>query len=175
MHYPSAQANDPEQKELRRQLRQHLTPAEALLWRAMRGRGVGGLKFRRQQGIGPYVMDFYCPEVRLCVELDGSAHEYRYEYDERRTEYLAEQGIRVIRFQNEQVYKCLDAVVAEILRAATPHPCRGGVPEGRGGVSNQNAGEYDPTPEPLPSKGGECDPAPGPSPCRGGEEKTEKK
>lgn len=48
MHYPSAQANDPEQKELRRQLRQHLTPAEALLWRAMRGRGVGGLKFRRQ-------------------------------------------------------------------------------------------------------------------------------
>jgi adenine-specific DNA-methyltransferase len=79
------------------------------------------------------VLDFYCPEARLCVELDGSAHDHRYDYDERRTAYLAQQGIRVIRFTNDQVFTCLEGVVAQILRAAAPHPCRGGVPVGRGG------------------------------------------
>ena len=133
MHYPSSEANASEQKEQRIHLRHNLTPAEALLWRALKGRGVGGLKFRRQQGIGPFVLDFYCPEARLCVELDGSAHDYRYDYDEQRTAYLAQQGIRVIRFSNDQVFTCLEGVVAQILRAAAPHPCRGGVPVGRGG------------------------------------------
>ena len=136
MHYPSSEANASEQKEQRIHLRHNLTPAEALLWRALKGRGVGGLKFRRQQGIGPFVLDFYCPEARLCVELDGSAHDHRCDYDERRTAYLAQQGIRVIRFTNDQVFTCLEGVVAQILRAAAPHPCRGGVPVGRGGDSN---------------------------------------
>lgn len=136
MHYPSSEANASEQKEQRIHLRHNLTPAEALLWRALKGRGAGGLKFRRQQGIGPFVLDFYCPEARLCVELDGSAHDHRCDYDERRTAYLAQQGIRVIRFTNDQVFTCLEGVVAQILRAAAPHPCRGGVPAGRGGDSN---------------------------------------
>ena len=118
MRYNSAKANDAEQKELRKSLRSNMTPAEAMLWRALRGRGAGGLKFRRQQGIGPYVLDFYCPERRLCVELDGSSHDYRYDYDEQRTKFLASQGIRVVRFHNEQVFTCLDGVVAEIVRAA---------------------------------------------------------
>jgi very-short-patch-repair endonuclease len=69
-----------------------VTSAEATLWRALKRRGAGGLKFRRQQGIGSYVLDFYCPDRRLCVELDGSSHDYRYEYDEARTQFLAEQG-----------------------------------------------------------------------------------
>ena len=146
MHYPSSEANASEQKEQRIHLRHNLTPAEALLWRALKGRGVGGLKFRRQQGIGPFVLDFYCPEARLCVELDGSAHDYRYDYDERRTAYLAQQGIRVIRFTNDQVFTCLEGVVAQILRAAAPHPCRGGVPAGRGGDSNPSAEVTDPNP-----------------------------
>ena len=168
MHYPSSEANASEQKEQRIHLRHNLTPAEALLWRALKGRGVGGLKFRRQQGIGPFVLDFYCPEARLCVELDGSAHDYRYDYDERRTAYLAQQGIRVIRFTNDQVFTCLEGVVAQILRAAAPHPCRGGVPAGRGGDSNSSSEVTDPNPsaevtDPNPSAE-VTDPTPDPSP-----------
>ena len=86
------------------------------------------MKFRRQQGIGPYILDFYCPERKLCVELDGSSHDYRYDYDEQRTAYLNGQGIRVVRFTNEQVFSCMNSVVAEIVRVAnditdpTPNP-----------------------------------------------------
>ena len=116
MHYKSAKANNNEQRDLRKSLRQNMTPSEAALWLSLRGRGTGGYKFRRQQGIGPYVLDFYCPELKLCVELDGSSHDYRFDYDEQRTRFLDEQGIRVIRFQNEQVWSGLEGVVAEIVR-----------------------------------------------------------
>jgi very-short-patch-repair endonuclease len=82
----------------------------------LKGRNADGMKFRRQQGIGPYVLDFYCPELRLCVELDGSSHDYKYEYDEQRTEFLQKQGIRVLRFRNEHVWQGIDSVVDEIVR-----------------------------------------------------------
>ena len=92
-----------------------MTNAEVVLWLALKNRGVGGYKFRRQQGIGSYILDFYCPELKLCVELDGSSHDYKYDYDEQRTMFLNNQGIRVVRFKNEQVMTCLDGVVEEIL------------------------------------------------------------
>ena len=152
MHYNTAKANAADQKDQRKALRSNMTPAEATLWRALKGRGAGGLKFRRQQGIGPYVLDFYCPERRLCVEVDGSAHDYRYDYDEQRTLFLAQQGIRVVRFRNEQVFTCLNGVVAEIVRAAggdTDHtPVR-------------QDGDTDPTPV---RQDGDTDPTPNPSP-----------
>lgn len=116
MHYNTAKANEAGQKDQRKSLRRNMTPAEALLWRSLRGRGAGGWKWRRQQGIGPFVLDFYCPALRLCIELDGSAHDYTYEYDEQRTAYLNAQGIRVVRFTNDQVFTCYDGVVAEIVR-----------------------------------------------------------
>ena len=116
MHYKTAKANESEQKILRKELRSHATPAEAELWKMLKGRNADGMKFRRQQGIGPYVLDFYCPELRLCVELDGSSHDYKYEYDEQRTEFLQNQGIRVLRFSNEQVWQGLDSLVDEIVR-----------------------------------------------------------
>ena len=116
MHYKTAKANESEQKILRKELRSHATPAEAVLWKMLKGRHADGMKFRRQQGIGPYVLDFYCPELRLCVELDGSSHDYKYEYDEQRTEFLQNQGIRVLRFSNEQVWQGIDFVVDEIVR-----------------------------------------------------------
>ena len=116
MHYKTAKANESEQKILRKELRSHATPAEAVLWKMLKGRNADGMKFRRQQGIGPYVLDFYCPELRLCVELDGSSHDYKYEYDEQRTEFLQNQGIRVLRFSNDQVWQGLDFVVDEIVR-----------------------------------------------------------
>ena len=116
MHYKTAKANESEQKILRKELRSHATPAEAVLWKMLKGRNADGMKFRRQQGIGPYVLDFYCPELRLCVELDGSSHDYKYEYDEQRTEFLQKQGIRVLRFRNDQVWQGIDSVVDEIVR-----------------------------------------------------------
>ena len=116
MHYKTAKANESEQKILRKELRSHATPAEAVLWKMLKGRNADGMKFRRQQGIGPYVLDFYCPELRLCVELDGSSHDYKYEYDKQRTEFLQKQGIRVLRFRNDQVWQGIDSVVDEIVR-----------------------------------------------------------
>ncbi len=116
MHYNTAKANSIEQKETRKQLRNNATSSEALLWKALRGRNAGGYKFRRQQGIGSYILDFYCPELRLCIELDGSSHDHKYEYDERRTAFLNEQGIKVVRFHNEVVLANVDAVAREIVR-----------------------------------------------------------
>ena len=116
MHYNAAKANSIEQKETRKQLRNNATSSEALLWKALRGRNAGGYKFRRQQGIGSYILDFYCPELRLCIELDGSSHDHKYEYDERRTAFLNEQGIKVVRFHNEVVLANVDAVAREIVR-----------------------------------------------------------
>ena len=116
MHYNTANANSIEQKETRKQLRNNATSSEALLWKALRGRNAGGYKFRRQQGIGSYILDFYCPELRLCIELDGSSHDHKYEYDERRTAFLNEQGIKVVRFHNEVVLANVDAVAREIVR-----------------------------------------------------------
>ena len=118
MHYPAAIANATEQKEYRKALRNNMTPAEATLWRALKGRGAGGIKFRRQQSIGSFILDFYCPEYRIGIELDGASHDYKYEYDEKRTKYLREQGIRILRFSNQQVFTSIQGVVAEIVSAA---------------------------------------------------------
>ena len=79
MRYKSAKANDSEHKVIRKSLRNNATLAEAILWRALKGRGAGGLKFCRQQGIGQYVLDFFCPELLLCVELDGNSHDFKFE------------------------------------------------------------------------------------------------
>ena len=76
------------------------------------------MKFRRQQGVGPFILDFYCPEHKLGIEIDGSSHDYKYEYDEKRTEYLRSQGIRLLRFSNQQVFTSMQGVLAEIAREA---------------------------------------------------------
>ncbi len=118
MRYKTSNANEKEQKERRKQLRNNSTAAEVILWNELKGRKVGGLKFRRQQGLGPYILDFYCPEIRLCVELDGSSHDMKNEYDMSRTSYLNSQGIMVIRFPNDHVMSHVMSVVNEILRFA---------------------------------------------------------
>lgn len=117
MHYKSAKANTTEQTEQRRQLRNSATSAEATLWKALKERQANGWKFRRQHGIGPYILDFYCPELKLCVELDGSSHDNKYDYDEKRTAFLREQGIEVVRFTNAQVWANLEWVISEIVRS----------------------------------------------------------
>lgn len=107
--------NKPEWRWMRRKLRHSLTPAEASLWRALKGRQVYGLKFRWQHSVGPYILDFYCPELKLAIELDGESHAMREEYDERRTDYLFRMaGITVLRFENRVVFENLEQIIAEI-------------------------------------------------------------
>ncbi|MFO0816903.1 MAG: DUF559 domain-containing protein [Pirellulales bacterium] len=86
-----------------RELRQQSTPAEQMMWALLRDRWLHGFKFRRQQPIGPYVADFYCAECALVVELDGSSHDEKADYDEQRTRWLESRGMRVIRFRNLDV------------------------------------------------------------------------
>ena len=118
MRYKSTNANEETQKESRKLLRNNSTMAEIKLWNELKGRKADGLKFRRQQGIGYYILDFYCPELKLCVELDGGSHEMKQEYDKGRTLFLNSQGIEVLRFTNEQVLSHVTSVVNEIMRHA---------------------------------------------------------
>ena len=99
-----------------RVLRQSQTQAEAVVWRALRGRGLGGVKFVRQEPIGPYFADFVCRDEKLVVEIDGATHSTEAELrnDARRTEFLCAHGYRVVRFTNEDVYRNLDGVLETI-------------------------------------------------------------
>ncbi len=92
-------------------LRRALTPPEARLWVHLRRRALGGLKFRRQHPAGVYVLDFYCAEARLAIEVDGDCHAGRGEHDARRTRWLETQGMAVVRFPAEEVRVNLDAVL----------------------------------------------------------------
>jgi len=105
-----------ELKAIRRDLRSHPTVAEDYLWKRLRRRQLGGWKFRRQHSVGSYVLDFYCPEVRLGIELDGTVHRdpLRSAYDAARQAWLEAQGIRVLRFRNEEVLRQLDLVLGAI-------------------------------------------------------------
>ena len=108
--------NNRKLKGRRRELRKNQTDAEKVLWSKLRGQRFGGLKFFRQYSVGPYILDFYCPKLRLAIELDGGQHAEptRQEYDEARTEHLTTKEIRVLRFWNNQVLTETDAVLQRI-------------------------------------------------------------
>ena len=103
-------------KKSRRELRNSMTPAEALLWRNLR-RSQLGKKFRRQHSIGPYIVDFFCPECRVAVELDGAGPmtEFGAERDTQRTKFLERFNIRIIRIENRWVFENLEGVL-EVIR-----------------------------------------------------------
>lgn len=107
-----------------RSLREGQTSAEALIWRTLRGRGVGGFKFVRQDPIGPYFADFVCRGEKLIVEIDGATHSTEEELrrDARRTEFLEAQGYRLVRFVNEEVYRNMDGVLETILAKLDEQP-----------------------------------------------------
>lgn len=117
MKYKSAESTPESQTILRRELRNHPTPAEATLWKLLKNSQAGGYKFRRQHGIGPFVLDFYCPMLRLCVELDGGVHQMPLVdvKDEMRTKFLNEQGITVLRFENDIVWRNPQSIVEKII------------------------------------------------------------
>ena len=99
-----------------RELRHRCTKAEKILWSLVRNRQLKGKKFRRQHAIARYVADFYCHESKLIIELDGYHHARKKakEYDELRTKVLAEIGITVIRFWNEEIINSPQKVLRKI-------------------------------------------------------------
>jgi very-short-patch-repair endonuclease len=101
----------------RKQLRNNATQAEKMLWYELKNNQLAGRKFRRQHSVGNYILDFYCPEERLAIELDGEQHEddKQKEYDKKRTEYLNGLKIKVIRLKNTDVIFGRDSVVKIIL------------------------------------------------------------
>ena len=116
--------NHPNLKYFRRELRNNPTPAESELWNYLKNRQLDGRKFRRQHSVGPYILDFYCPEERLAIELDGDVHfnPTAEEYDQERTKFINYYGIKVIRFENKEVFNDLDYVLDEIRKEFNSPP-----------------------------------------------------
>lgn len=102
-----------------RQLRQNPTEAERALWRHLRLRQLAGCKFRRQQPLVRYIVDFVCFENQLVIELDGGQHCEQVAYDVARSEWLRAQGFRVLRFWNHEVLQDIEAV-KEVIKEAVP-------------------------------------------------------
>ena len=119
-----------------RQFRKNPTPSEAILWEALRGKRLDGVKFRRQQPIGPFVVDFYASAHRLIVEVDGGIHETQRELDRERQELLESLGMHFVRIPAELVENDLRRAL-EVIRE---------------GLATSEA--TDPHPQPLPYEGG---------------------
>lgn len=107
-----------------RKLRSFLTPAEEQAWWLLRNRRLSGLKFRRQHLVGKYVVDFYCPQARLAVELEGSVHSQpsQTKKDKARDALLRRMGIRVLRLPNAMVMEDPETFVRKIREAAVLSP-----------------------------------------------------
>jgi very-short-patch-repair endonuclease len=115
--------NDATIKLHRRRLRKNATDAERTLWSILRGRQMADLKFFRQYSVGPYILDFYCPEQRLAIEIDGGQHAdvYGQQHDAHRDRYLRDLNIRVIRFWNNEVLQNIEGIGERIKEEAGKH------------------------------------------------------
>jgi adenine-specific DNA-methyltransferase len=100
-----------------REMRGRMTDAEALSWILLRNRRLAGAKFRRQHPVGRYILDFYCDEKKLGIELDGGQHGEATDYDQHRDSWLQTQGIRILRFWNNQMLEETEAVMEVIFGA----------------------------------------------------------
>ena len=114
--------------DLKRELRSNMTGPETRLWSRLRARQLQGLKFRRQHGIGPYIVDFYCSEQSLVIEVDGDSHADADQIvkDQLRDRYFQSLGLRVIRYINDDILKNVDGVLedlAERLSSGSTSPC----------------------------------------------------
>ncbi len=119
--------------EVARRLREDSTPTEATLWEALRNRRLAGLKFRRQQPIGPFVADFYCHQEKLVIEVDGPIHQFQKTADRQRDELLEAAGFRVLRIPSEHVETSLPSVLERIRGAVAAAPLPGERGERRSG------------------------------------------
>ena len=105
-------------KQKRRELRRNMTNTEIMIWSKLRRKQVCGYKFRRQYGVGSYIIDFYCSKIKLAVEIDGDTHfqEGIEAYDQQRQAFIEGFGIRFLRFTNRDIYENLDGVLETIRR-----------------------------------------------------------
>ena len=94
-----------------------MPPAEVTLWSKLRSKGLNGCKFRRQYSIGSYIVDFYCPQIKLVIEVDGDSHfvDGADSYDRNRQAIIVSLGISFLRFTNRDVYERLEGVINTIL------------------------------------------------------------
>src|SRR5262249_20151609 len=97
-----------------RELRRSMTPAEVILWRELRGRRFSNFKFRRQRPLGPFVVDFFCHDCSIIIELDGDSHVGREAADAERQARLEACGYKVLRFWNPEIYDELESVLETI-------------------------------------------------------------
>jgi len=128
--------------ERARELRRNQTLFEAKLWAMLRDNRIGPA-FRRQHPVGPFILDFYCPDLKLGIEVDGAQHFEQQAYDARRTRYLNAKGIHVIRFTNGDVLKGMEAVseiIAREIEALTPtrSAARSDLPLSGGGFTSRS-------------------------------------
>jgi very-short-patch-repair endonuclease len=113
--------NDPTLKQRRRELRRNQTDAERAFWAKVRNKQFFGIRFFRQYSIGPFIVDFYCPTVKLAVELDGGQHSQsdNRESDAARSEYLRTQGIDAMRFWDNEVLLDIESVLSKLALKVT--------------------------------------------------------
>jgi very-short-patch-repair endonuclease len=114
-----------------KRLRREMTPAERILWKALRRNSIDGFHFRRQQVIEGFVVDFYCDDAKLAIELDGGVHEEQWKYDESRDRAISLVGVRVLRISNEAMLDS-EAVVEYIRQALRRDQERNPFPRGKG-------------------------------------------
>ena len=116
--------NNPIYKDRRRELRKSQTPAERVLWAHIRNEKLDGHHFWRQYSVGPYILDFYSPAIRLCIELDGKHHaeSETKAYDQERELYLRGNNITTLRFWNEEVVTDVVSVVEKIKQSISALP-----------------------------------------------------
>jgi very-short-patch-repair endonuclease len=119
--------NNPKLKLKRKELRNNSTLAEIELWKKLKCKALYGRKFRRQYSIGKFILDFYCPEERLGIELDGSLHfdSENIVYDKMRTEIINNLNIKILRFENYLIMEDIDRVLETIknnFKYTTPDP-----------------------------------------------------
>lgn len=117
-----------------------MTDAERYLWKHLRRRQLAGYRFRRQMPIGSYVVDFVCLERRLIVEIDGGQHQEQQAYDGRRDKWLIEQGFRVLRFWNNEVFSQTEGVLMRILEVLQKVPPTPALPHKGGGSGGKESG-----------------------------------
>ncbi|MFN0039048.1 MAG: DUF559 domain-containing protein [Burkholderiales bacterium] len=137
-------------------LRREMTDAERVLWREVRAHRFAGFKFKRQEPLGLYVVDFVCYQARLIVELDGGQHAQQQEADAQRTRLLESRGFRVLRFWNHDVLKNIEGVMNEIEKSLIPpspqpSPARGegvltAAPSARSAIEGDDSATEAPSP-----------------------------
>ena len=116
---------NPELKQLARDLRKNMTLSEVLLWKELRNKSMLGFDFDRQRPVGNYLVDFYCKDLFLAIEIDGDSHIYRDDYDDERQQELEGLGVKFLRFDDIEVKKNMSnvlRVIADWIERNKPTP-----------------------------------------------------